>query len=113
MQNSPFLPVGTDAAQKEYSAMTTEHAFFVNDSILIFPKKAHPQKMRNHSLAILQKQGVIFLIAGLTVFFLLSDLISPVLYVLPLVIGISTGGASHLPRKERKEIRTSVALSAR
>ena len=83
--------------------------FFGNDSILYISKDGAFSKMRNHSLAMLQKQGVIFLVAGSTVFFLLSDLISRALYMLSLAIGIALIGALiYLERNERKFGRMSL-----
>jgi hypothetical protein len=57
--------------------------------------------MRSRSLAKLQAQGIIFLVAGLTLLFFLSGLISPALYVLPLGIAVALIGASvFLERKK-------------
>jgi hypothetical protein len=59
--------------------------------------------MRSRSLAKLQAQGIIFLVAGLTLLLFISGLISPTLYVLPLGIALALIGASvFLESKERQ-----------
>jgi hypothetical protein len=63
---------------------------FVNNPTTLYFQEIYSQEtLRNRSVGVLQKQAIVFIVAGLMLWLVLSGLLSPALYLLPLAVGIA------------------------